>query len=105
MTKIFNVFIYKQIQFTLLSIEYRGYDAIERYAFQYILDDIIDPVIAQLLPDNVKLFKKFLEHLTFTGIACHHIEYDDIRLLPVSVNAPHTLLQTIGIPRYIPVNQ
>ena len=88
-----------------MAIEHRLYDAVEWHAFQHILNNVINAVVAQLLTYNIQFGKKFLQDLTFASVVGYHVENDDIFLLAVAMDSTHALFQTVGIPGYIPVDK
>ena len=59
----------------------------ERYVFQQLVDHVVDPVVAELLPHRVELLEDPLQHCAFAGVAGDEVVDPDLVLLPVSVDA------------------
>src|SRR5260370_4540771 len=68
------------------------------------LTNHVENTVAQLSPDLFQLAEETVENGSLDGIRRDKIEDIDIRTLPDTRNAPHTLFQPVGVPGNVVVN-
>lgn len=89
----------------LPSIQDGVHDLIESDVLQHVLDNIINPVVAQFIANDIDLFQQTLEDSTLFRIAGHHIENQHVLFLAVPVNPSHALFESVGVPGDVPVDK
>ena len=93
------------IQLRGATIKDGGDDIIQGDVLQYILNNVVHAIVTQALTDNIHLREQLGQDLAFPGVSCDHIEHHHVTLLTITMYTPHTLLQTVRIPRNVPIDQ
>ena len=69
------------------------------------MNHVIHAVVTKAFANDIHLFQQLGKDFAFPGVAGNHIEDHHVALLAVAVDTSHTLLQSVGVPGNVPVDE
>ena len=72
---------------------------------QHLADDVEDGIVVERVANLLQLVEQALEDAPLDGVGGDEVEDQAVLLLPVAVDAPHALLEAVGVPGDVVVEE